>query len=141
MHREMTRPQPSILTRSDNFDFNIIFGSLTPISQRFAAPSICSYAMYKLSPFWLADRGVFLFFSSFLFFVFGIRCHTRSDSRLQIRRLNPAVLRKGWPSMKKFVLVTSGAEAPDGGYQSSFAKLMIDSLHKAEVPVVRQLRH
>ena len=42
--------------------------------------------------------------------------------------------------MDDFVLVTSSADAPDGGYEKSFSKMMTNSLLKAGVPVAEGLK-
>ena len=38
------------------------------------------------------------------------------------------------------MLVTSSADAPDGGYEKSFSKMMTNSLLKAGVPVAEGLK-
>ena len=70
---------------------------------------------------------------------YGSEASPEFDVVDEFRLMEPPNLRPGW-SRDDYILVCSGADAPEGGYHASFAKLMSDTLQSNGFPIKQGLK-
>lgn len=61
------------------------------------------------------------------------------DAAAEFQLIEPPSLRDGWDS-DDYVLLCSGADAPEGGYRASFAKVMSNALRNGGIPIKQGLK-